>query len=232
MSKNMLDPIIRALVGVPEPRLGVVADIANRLNSDRGDDWNARLKVVLREGLPSLVATTTAFERNTNGHIIISFAGFDLTGVEEIARLEAAGYRVGDYAKSCFKSTASDSYDANHRLVVGQLYKVALVPGKEIARNSDRTTTNLRKLGEKYGYGKPLAGLIPRIRETVSDKQMEEMEIWYIASLHDPIKDSDGDPDVLHALRGADGLWVSTFWGSPDFQWSDSGAFAFLVLAS
>ena len=173
-----------------------------------------------------------AFERNEHGHVIVTFTGLDLTGAQEIERLEAAGYRVGDYAKSCFTSTADDGYDKNHRLVAGQLYKVALVPGKEIERQSDRTTENLRKLGLRYGYGKPLGGHIPRIRESVSDKQMEDMSITYIASLHEPIKDSDGDPSVLHAGRRDDGPWVGACWGFPDFRWSGSGVFAFPVPAS
>lgn len=231
MSKNMLDPIIRALVGVPESRLGVVADIANRLNSDRGEEWDARFKAVLREGLAALVPATV-FERNEHGHIILTFTGLDLTGEQEIVRLEAAGYRVGDYAKSCFTSTKADGYDKNHRLIAGQEYKVALVPGKEVARDSDRSTANLRKLGTKYGYGKPLGGHIPRIRESVSDKQMEEMGLVYIASLHDPIKDSDGGPGVLDADRGGDGRWVYAYWDDPGRQWSDGGAFAFPVPAS
>ena len=173
-----------------------------------------------------------AFERNEHGHIIITFAGLDLTGADEIKRLEETGYRVGDYAKSCFTSAADDGYDKNHRLVAGQLYKVALVPGKEIEHDSDRTTANLRKLGEKYGYGKPLGGHIPRIRESVSDKQMEEMGFDYIAGLHDPIKDSDGRPDVLCADRSDGGRWVDACWDSPGAQWLGSGAFAFPVVAS
>jgi len=172
------------------------------------------------------------FERNEHGHVIITFTGLDLTGAQEILRLEAAEYRVGDYAKSCFTSTADDGYDKNHRLVAGQLYKVALVPGKEIERQSDRTTENLRKLGLKYGYGKPLGGHVPRIRESVSDKQMEEMGIVYVASLHEPIKDSDGYPSVLNADRSDAGRWVNTSWDYPDPQWNDHGAFAFPVPAS
>lgn len=228
MSKNMLDPIVRGLVGLPESRLGAVADIVNRLNSERGEEWSDRFKAVLREGL----APSTVFERNEHGHIIIAFTGLNRPGNQEIARLEAAGYRVSDYAKSCFASTDDDGYDKNHRLVAGQAYKIALVPGKEIKLQSDRTTANLRKLGEKYGYGKPLAGHTPRIRESVSDKQMEEMGIWYVASLHDPIKDSDGGPCVLYASRNDDGQLLGTCWDSPDGQWGDSGAFAFPVLAS
>lgn len=231
MSKNMLDPIIRALVGVPESRLGVVADIANRLNSDCGEEWDARFKAVLREGLTTPVPATV-FDRNEHGHIVITFTGLDLVGADEIKRLEDAGYRIGDYAKSCFWSTNADGYNKNHRLVVGQTYKIALVPGKEIKLQSERTTANLRKLGEKYGYGKPLGGHIPRIRESVSDELMKEMGFVYIASLHDPIKDSDGNPGVLDVYRDDDGRCVDAFWDYPGDQRCGDGAFAFSVPAS
>jgi hypothetical protein len=234
MSKNMLDPIIRALVGVPESRLGIATDFINRLNNDRGEEWGARFKAVLREGL-AVPVSGTAFEHNEHGHIIIAFTGLDLTGIQEIERLEAAGYNISNYANFCLKSTAADGYDKNHRLIDGQVYKIALVPGKEIRREPYRSTTNLRKLGEKYGYGKPLGGHIPRIRESVSDKQMEEMGFVYIASLHDPIKDPDGDPSVLGAERvgpiGVGGRVGACWDGRPSNRWDDDGAFAFPMIS-
>lgn len=174
----------------------------------------------------------TAFERNEHGHIIVTVTGLDLTGAQEIERLEAAGCRLSGYAKSCLLSKKKDSYDKNHRLVAGQSYKLALMPGKEIERDADHTTQALRKRGmEKYGYGKPLGGHIPRIRESVSDKQMEEMpgNPWYIAGLHDPIEASDGVTDVLFAHRLDDGRRLSARWGR---QWGGGGLFAFPVPAS
>ncbi len=106
--------------------------------------------------------------------------------------------------------------------------------GKEIKRNADRTTDALRKRGmENYGYGKPLGGFIPRVRESVSDKQMEEMGgAWYIAGLHDPIEDSDGRPGVLGADRDDGGRRLCAYWGGPSGQWDDGGLFAFPVPAS
>ena len=174
-----------------------------------------------------------AFERNEHGHIIVTVTGLDLTGVQEIERLEAAGYVLSNWAKSCLLSTKKDSYDKKHRLVANQLYKVALMPGKEIP-DANRTTDALRKRGmEKYGYGKPQGGLIPRIRESVSDKQMEEMDgAWYIAGLHDPIEDSGGNPGVLLANRGGGGRRLGAGWGGPGNPWNDDGLFAFPVLAS
>ena len=175
-----------------------------------------------------------AFERNEHGHIIVTVTGLDLTGAQEIERLEAAGYVLSNYFKSCLLSKKKDNYDKNHRLVANQPYKLALMPGKEIERDADRTTDALRKRGmEKYGYGKPQGGHIPRIRESVSDKQMEEMGgAWYIAGLHDTIEDSDGYPRVLDAHRDGGGRGLDANWVRPGSQWSGSGLFAFPVLAS
>ncbi|MEX0930497.1 MAG: hypothetical protein WDZ79_02335, partial [Candidatus Paceibacterota bacterium] len=71
--------------------------------------------------------------------------------------------------------------------------------------------------------------IVPRIRESVSDKQMEEMGLWYIAALHDPIKDADGDPFVLCADRDGDGRWLNASRARPGRHWRGFGAFAFLV---
>lgn len=173
-----------------------------------------------------------AFERNEHGHVVLTFTGLDLAGAAEIERLEGMHYRVGNYAKSCFLSAREDSYDKHHRLVAGRLYKVALMLGKEIEQDSDRTTANLRDRGMKhYGYGKPLAGLIPRVREVLSDNQMEELDVWYAAAPHDPIAGSGGSPGVLGADRGGDGRWVGASWGVPSDRWDGSGAFVFPVSA-
>jgi len=173
------------------------------------------------------------FERNEHGHIVFTFDSFDfLTGEQEVERLIAAGFRVSDWAKSCLTSKMSDGYDKNHRLIAGQ-YQIALMPTREIERDSDRTTDALRKRGiEKYGYEEPLAGIMPRIRESVSDKQMEEMGFSYIAGPHDPIKDSGGDPRVLGADRDGGGRWLYANWDRPGCRWDDGGAFAFFVPAS
>lgn len=170
--------------------------------------------------------------RNEHGHLIIKVTGLDLTGVQETERLRAAGYRIGEYAESCLLTSAADSYDTNHRLVAGREYTLALMPTREIEKWRERTTANLRKRGiERYGYAKPLAGIVPRIRQLVSDEQMANVGFWFIAAPHDPIKDSDGDPLVLRASRRDGGRWLYAYWDHPGDGWNDDGAFAFLVSA-
>lgn len=106
------------------------------------------------------------------------------------------------------------------------------MPNKEIERDSNRTTVALRDRGMKhYGYGKPIGGLIPRVREVLSDKQMEDLGVWYAVALHDPIADSGGNPGVLVADRDDDGRRVSAYWGKPSLQWRDLGACVFPVSA-
>ncbi|CAG1021407.1 hypothetical protein MTYM_00985 [Methylococcales bacterium] len=196
----------------------------------RGWEQNGEaLTKVLRTAL----CPPSQFERNEHGHIMLSLEGLDLMGKQEIERLIAAGFRVSDWAKLCLTNANLNGYDKNHRLVSGERYKIALMPTREIERDSDRTTDALRKRGiEKYGYEKPLAGIVPRIREIVPDKQMEEMGFRYIAAPHDTIKDSGGDPVVLLAHRDNGGPWLGADWGLPAYRWFGHGAFAFLVPAS
>ncbi|MEK7566909.1 MAG: hypothetical protein AAB527_02130 [Patescibacteria group bacterium] len=205
----------------PDLDLGKVEAIVNRLGGMEGVERFLRTGKIL------------PFERNEHGHITLSITGLALTGAEEVDRLTTAGFRVSKWAKSCLTSTRADGYDKNHRLVTGQDYRIALIPTREVECDSERTTENLRQRGiKKYGYGKPLAGVTPRIREVVSDNQMEEMGFWYIAAPHDPIKDSDGAPFVLLSDRHDDGRWLYAYFGPPGHRWVDSGAFAFPVLAS
>lgn len=174
-----------------------------------------------------------AFERNAHGHVVLTFTGLDLTGTEEIKRLEEADYDVGNCVRSCLRSIRDDSYDKHHRLVAGRVYKVALMPGRDIQRDGDRTTKALRRRGmDYYGYGKPLGGLIPRVREVFSDRDMEDFGIWYAAALHDPITDSEGRPSVFFAFRHDDGRQVNAHQDDSDSRWNDDGVFVFPIVAS
>jgi len=229
MSKDMLGSVVRAAVGVPQNRLDALAKIASAMAADdtAGSMWHERLQKLLNDGIASI-----GFERNEHGHIVFEITGLDLTGEQEIKRLEDAKFRAGDYAKQMLTSAKPDGYDAKHRLVAGQKYRIVLISGKEIEKDSDRTTVNLQKLAEKYGYSKPLAGIVPRIRETISDKQMGEMGIWYIVGVHESITDADGYPRVLGVDRDGGGRWLFSVWGGPDYEWYGDGAFAFVLPAS
>ena len=55
------------------------------------------------------------------------------------------------------------------------------------------------------------------------------MGLYWIVAMHEPIKDSDGGPILLHAVRRADGSWLYAYYGYPDNKWNRSYGFAFVV---
>jgi hypothetical protein len=154
--------------------------------------------------------------------------GACLTGTQDFEQLKSRGHRIGGWAKSCLFSDGSDSYDQRHRLDEGREYAIALVPTKEIT--GERTTESARlQMLKRYGYETPPAGVVPRLRALISDALMRDMGFWYIAALHEPIRDSDGEPSVLLLERFVDGAWLDAEADPPGHQWDEFGAFAFLI---
>ena len=221
---------MKAIGTLPGERLaGLSADLFHKLQKGvRTLDELA----LFNQGKNPFGDTASAFSRNQHGHFVFTITGLYLTGAQEIERLEASGYRVGHYAGSVLRSVGEDGYDQKHLLIAGHSYQVVIMPGNVITKDRDRTTGNLRIENLMFGYKKPLAGIVPRIRELVSDKKLEEMGLWYIAGLHDPILDSNGRPCVLTASRHGYGRWVGASSGGAGGLWPGGGAFAFLVPAS
>jgi hypothetical protein len=142
------------------------------------------------------------FKRNEYGHVVLTLVGIDLSGMKEIARLEGLGFQVTDPARSCFKTLGE--YDNTHKLTEGEKYKVALMPGSVI----DAGNTSFNKLRAHgmsvYGYGEPLAGLIPRICEDLTYTEIQRLGFLGLQCLHRPLKVTKGKDYVL--CVGEDGV--------------------------
>ncbi|PID51937.1 MAG: hypothetical protein CR972_04510 [Candidatus Moraniibacteriota bacterium] len=203
-----------------ELNLGQVEAIVNKLGGMSG------VRALLQDDL-IIQSKQLPFSKNEHGHCVFTITGLNITGKQDKARMEESHFRVSKYAGKVLASTNNDSYDKNHRLEDGKEYNIVLIPGCEVTKN--RTTANLQAYARSFGYEVPLAGVIPRIREVVSDRQMKQMDIWHIVALHTPIKDTDDDPVVLSAGRDGNGCWIRTAWDNPVSTWNDYGAFAFVV---
>lgn len=169
------------------------------------------------------------FRTDKFGRILVTVTGLGLTGEEWLIRLEGAGSKPTKWARDIL--TRPD-YNDKHRLEPGKQYTVALVFGKkEFTTDTERTTANLRKRGERdYGKSDNLRGeLALLLREAISDEQLERWGIDYIAVLHEPIVDSGGVPRILGLGRSVDGRRVGAFWDNPGNHWGGDGAFAFPV---
>jgi hypothetical protein len=139
------------------------------------------------------------------------------TGSEWIKRFAD----IGDYAKSVLRSP--DFKPTN-----GVTTEIAVLKGM-LFENDDRTTKNIRAEAKKRGFTKPNAEVACLIREKFTDEELEAMGLWWIIVMHEPIKDSDGDPSLLGASRDGDGSWLLARWGDPGRWWHRDDGFAFAV---
>lgn len=145
----------------------------------------------------------SVFEKNEHGHDVFTIAGLNLTGEQEIERLEAADYRFLPGAEPCFRDK---EYDPFHRLAE-QEYKIVLMRHTVGGPGFDRHTESLRGKAHEFGYQDPVAGIIPRIREAVSDQQMNKIRAYNIVAFHKPIRDC-----VLSSSSGGVGRWIDATW--------------------
>ncbi|OHA59582.1 MAG: hypothetical protein A2589_01840 [Candidatus Vogelbacteria bacterium RIFOXYD1_FULL_46_19] len=110
----------------------------------------------------------------------------------------------------------------------GVTYNIVVRPGKKIS-DSDRITKKIRAAADKKGWLKPHWEVACLIRDTFTDEQLEQMGLWYIVTMHEPIKDSGGVPYLLDSCRSVDGRWLGANCVRPGASWGDRGGFAFAV---
>jgi hypothetical protein len=67
------------------------------------------------------------------------------------------------------------------------------------------------------------------VREKFSDKELEAMGLYWIVTMHNPIKDSGGGPLLLSARRNGDGSWLHARYDCPGSLWVRDSGFAFVV---
>ena len=159
--------------------------------------------------------------REENGVIYLSVTSDGTTGPEWIARLKKKGFRVSDYAKSvlCSKDFKPTS---------GVTTEIAILKGM-LFEDSNRVTNKIRIEAENRKLTKPNAEIACLIRENFSDEEIEAMGLYWIVTMHEPIKDSDGDPSLLDVGRFGSGSWLYTYYGKSDGEWLRGGGFAFVV---
>lgn len=165
--------------------------------------------------------TPTAWTVDDEGNIHFTLTSNGFTREQWEQHLERRGWRIGDYARQVLRR-------ASEAPTNGVTYNIVVRPGKKIS-DSDRITKKIRAAADKKGWVKPHWEVACLIRDTFTDEQLEQMGLWYIVTMHEPIKDSDGDPLLLDSRRGDGGRWLRAGYGRPDDDWDDRGGFAFAV---
>ncbi|MBX4189227.1 hypothetical protein KW785_01365 [Candidatus Parcubacteria bacterium] len=206
---GMLGKLLELILTVAEEKLPTLVDLFERLTSKDANHWWIALRKFLRKENPW--APPTSFLVTSNG----------LTGEQWIARLEAAKYNVGDYAKQMYRS---------HKFVAtnGVTYKLGVIMGHEFEDN-DRTNQNIWAEGERRGWLKPSMEHSGLLRELVSDEEIERMGLWALILMHEPVSGSYGNPSILGVYRNDRGRWVDASYGRPGGRWDRERGFVFLV---
>lgn len=165
--------------------------------------------------------TPTSWTVDDEGNIRFTLTSNGFTREQWEQHLERRGSRIGDYARQVLRLTSEVPTN-------GGTYNIVVRPGKKIS-DSDRITKKIRAAADKKGWQKPHWEVACLIRDTFTDEQLEQMGLWYIVTMHDPIKDSVGDPYLLGSGRIDDGRWLHAFYDRPDDYWVDCGGFAFVL---
>ncbi len=159
--------------------------------------------------------------------IFLDFMATGDTGAEEAKKLVKEGFVVGRRARSCLSSRKIDGYNRGHILPAG-IHRVVILPGPLLfKRRKVMDASQIIFAAIKREYHQPQAGVMPYVRRLISDGQMRELGLWFIAALHEPIRDFENRLQVLSASCLGEG---DKFEGFDGLEWQPDGAFVFEVL--
>lgn len=159
--------------------------------------------------------------REQDGVIYFSVKSNGMTGPRWIEHFEKRGVQLSKWAKDVLLSP--DFKPTN-----GVTTEIAVLKGV-LFEDNDRVTLKIRAEANKRKLVKPEAELGCLIRDMFTDEEIEAMGLVWIVAFHEPIKDSDGDPDLLSASRVVGGYWLRAFFGRPAYRWLRGDGFAFAV---
>lgn len=159
--------------------------------------------------------------REEDGVIYFSVASDGTTGPQWVTRLEKQNFQVGNYAKSILCSS-------DFKPTTGVKYEIVVLKGM-LFSDDNRITKKIRAKAKKRKLTVPNAEVTCLIREAFSDEELEAMGLWWIITMHEPIKVSDGRPFLLGAGGDYGGRWLGACCDGPGDRWDRGDGFAFVV---
>ena len=156
-----------------------------------------------------------------DGVIYLTVTSDGTTGSEWITRLEKNDFHISNYVKQLLCSS-------DFQPTSGVICQIAILKGM-IFSDKDRVTKKIRAYTSERNFSKPNAEVACLIRENFSDEEIKAMGLIWIITMHEPIKDSDGDLYLLNANRDHGGRWLNADYGNPVGGWGRENGFAFVV---
>ncbi len=154
-----------------------------------------------------------------DGVITFTVTSDGTTGPEWIKRLKKDGFQVSDYAEQVLNSKRFHETD-------GVTTEVSVLKGK-LFFDDDRITSKIRAEAKSRGLTEPSPEVACLTRERFTDKELEEMGLWSMVTMHEPIIGVDGAPSLLSADCDDDGSWLGTCHDEPESWCDPNRGFAF-----
>ena len=104
--------------------------------------------------------------------------------------------------------------------------QVTVLKGNQFP-DEDRITRKIRAKASTLSLMVPNAEIACLIRERFTDAEIEDMRLWRIIVMHEPIDVSGGGPSLLAARRDGGGRWLGACGDHPDHRWNRDYGFAF-----
>lgn len=156
--------------------------------------------------------------REQDGVIYFSVTSDGTTGEEWIVRLEKKGFKVSQEAK---KVLCSDDFKSSS----GVTTEIAVLKSN-LWYDHERTTRVVRNKASGFGLVTPNGEVACLIREAFSDKDIEDMGLWRIVIMHEPIMSSD---NFILLLLCVGKSWLKSFYGDLSIWWQHGNGFAFAL---
>lgn len=187
--------------------------IVNKLGGEEAAERFLRSELV--------VSKPTCRWREYDGVIYLTATSDGTTGEAWITRLQKKGFRVPRYVKSLLRSP-------DFKPTIGVIYEIALLKGM-LFESDNRVTKKIRDEAEQRQLIKPNAEVACLIRESFSDEEIEQMGLWWIVVMHEPIKSSDKEVGLLVVNRvDGEGRRLDAFCLNPE-GWHRRNGFAFVL---
>ena len=130
--------------------------------------------------------------------------------------LKDGKYRIGDYANQILDKIPISQEEVKVDLV--------RLTGRELGFKESVRRDVIYNRALECGLQKCPGEVGPVLREQYSDQQNGE---WVLIGM-EPITDSDGNLDVFSVRRNDSGLWLFSYWGSPDGFWGPDYLWVFV----
>jgi hypothetical protein len=174
-----------------------------------------------REDMKAAVSLAGKMSVRSDGNISLMVTSDGTTGEEWIGRLQKKGFSVGENARIMLRSN-------DFKPTKGVTTRIVVIKGASIIATG-LTDGNIRAEASKMKLVAPNAEVACLIREMFTDQELKAMGVWWIVTMHEPIKSYGGKPALLYVTRDFNGMVIDGYPVGSGDPWDTEGGFAFAV---